>query len=721
MAADFQAVAQAALSMALALLPQWLGGKREGREWVGARKANGGPGDSWKINLETGEWGAFATDERGGDMISLYAALHHVSQTTALHAVAQLTGMNGNSYVPVLLHTKPPEKAPDEIPADAPPLPDHRTLGPATAIYAYGDSFRVARYEGPEGKEFKQFTWRENRWMFKGAPAPLELYNKVYLENRPAAPVLIVEGEKCADAAAPLLPEYVVVTWAGGASNWKKSDWALLAGRHVTLWPDADDPGRKAAAAIAGVLLPIAASVRVITPHEEAPPGWDVADAIAEATTDTADLIGYIDAHASSIEAPAPAPVPKALPARAPTKAPAPLIEMGDDESSIVVWHSLGLLLNQSGEPHATMANASQIIQLHQRLKGRIWYDTFRQKIYHRLHDAELPWTDADTGNLTVMMQQTMRLPKMVTRIVAEGLDHAARKNARNSLTDWLDGLAWDGMPRLHTWLIDCLGCDMDEYTMAISRNWPIAMVARAYHPGCQMDNMPVLEGVSGIAKTTFLRVLGDPWYKSFPHLGFGEKDFLQAIQGAWLIEIPDMTNFSRREHSQIIATITTTHDCYRASYGRITEDHPRTAIFAATSETDDYLSDARGKRRYWPIRCGTAGKIDIDGLRETREQIFAEAVQAYRDGATWYKMPGQATIEQDARVAEPDAWIDPVLDYAARSTEKLTIPHILRDAIHMELARQTSADTKRVARILKGGGWYPTTDGKKRYWKRLP
>jgi predicted P-loop ATPase len=189
------------------------------------------------------------------------------------------------------------------------------------------------------------------------------------------------------------------------------------------------------------------------------------------------------------------------------------------------------------------------------------------------------------------------------------------------------------------------------------------------------MDNMPVLEGASGLSKTTFLEVLGYPWYKSCPsHVGFGDKDFLQAILGAWLLEIPDMTNFSRRDHSAVLATITTRVDSYRASYGRTTDDHPRTCVFAATSETDDYLASPTGKRRYWPIRCQ---KIEMDMLHSQKEQVFAEAVQSYRKGETWYKMPGQAALEQEARVAEPDGWTEAVLDYAERSTGKLLVSDI--------------------------------------------
>ena len=98
-----------------------------------------------------------------------------------------------------------------------------------------------------------------------------------------ATPVVIVEGEKCADALAGLAEGFGVLSWLGGSGAVLRTDWKALAKREVILWPDADDPGREAMARLAGELDRIgAAVVRVIDPEEDRPAGWDVADAIAE-------------------------------------------------------------------------------------------------------------------------------------------------------------------------------------------------------------------------------------------------------------------------------------------------------------------------------------------------------------------------------------------------------------------------------------------------------
>ena len=95
--------------------------------------------------------------------------------------------------------------------------------------------------------------------------------------------MVIVEGEKCADALAGLTQEVGVLSWLGGSGAVLRTNWKALAKREVILWPDADDPGREAMARLTGELDRIgAAEVRVIDPEEDRPSGWDVADAIAE-------------------------------------------------------------------------------------------------------------------------------------------------------------------------------------------------------------------------------------------------------------------------------------------------------------------------------------------------------------------------------------------------------------------------------------------------------
>lgn len=124
--------------------------------------------------------------------------------------------------------------------------------------------------EGPDGAR----GWRKKSWI-----APRPLYGLDRLAERPDAPVLVVEGEKAADAATKLFPSHVVVSSPGGSNAAGKADWSPLKGRKVTIWPDYDEPGRKYADAVASRATDAGAvPVSIVHMASDFPTGWDLAD-----------------------------------------------------------------------------------------------------------------------------------------------------------------------------------------------------------------------------------------------------------------------------------------------------------------------------------------------------------------------------------------------------------------------------------------------------------
>ena len=127
-----------------------------------------------------------------------------------------------------------------------------------------------------EGKE---------QWRWQGFGNDRPLYGLDQLKLQPDAAVLVVEGEKTAEAAKALFPEYAVVTWSGGCGAVQKSDWSVLKDRDVTIWPDNDKPGFNAAQKITGILKAqghqavktVDLSFYPILPHK-----WDLADKVPD-------------------------------------------------------------------------------------------------------------------------------------------------------------------------------------------------------------------------------------------------------------------------------------------------------------------------------------------------------------------------------------------------------------------------------------------------------
>ncbi len=117
-------------------------------------------------------------------------------------------------------------------------------------------------------------------WRSVGMSAPRSLLRLPDILARPDARVLVVEGEKAADAAAALFPDLVATTPPHGALSPHKADWTLLHGRHVVVWPDNDEAGAKYAEAVARLCMDSGvASMAVVAVPANFPAKWDVADA----------------------------------------------------------------------------------------------------------------------------------------------------------------------------------------------------------------------------------------------------------------------------------------------------------------------------------------------------------------------------------------------------------------------------------------------------------
>ena len=122
-----------------------------------------------------------------------------------------------------------------------------------------------------------------------GFPTPRRLYNLHLLAEYPDDPVLVVEGEKAADAAAELLPDLVVVTSPFGAKAATKADWSALDGRAVVIWPDNDAAG----AGYAKDVLRLVPQARLVKVPDTLPEGWDLADELPAGMT-TGDLLDLL-------------------------------------------------------------------------------------------------------------------------------------------------------------------------------------------------------------------------------------------------------------------------------------------------------------------------------------------------------------------------------------------------------------------------------------------
>lgn len=168
----------------------------------------------------------------------------------------------------------------------------------ASAMWVYRDAegkplcARFRNDDGQGGKivrplSYGRRVWTDGKgnrrdvtgWHWKQGAKPLPLYGLEQLAACADVPVLLVEGEKTADAAAALFKDYVVMTSQGGSKAAANNDWTPLAGRDVTIWPDNDDAGQAWADDVIRYLREAGAGiVRKVDVPASLPMGWDLAD-----------------------------------------------------------------------------------------------------------------------------------------------------------------------------------------------------------------------------------------------------------------------------------------------------------------------------------------------------------------------------------------------------------------------------------------------------------
>ena len=750
---DFKRIADAALGRAHTLVPQWLpGGETAGAEYkcLNPTRSDHRKG-SFSINLVTGIWFDFAIGDGGGDLISLYAYIHHLSQLNAAKAVAEQLGMALNSLPGSGKEDKPPDKPARKrsawmpvlpVPEGAPPVPvAHPVRGRSDSSWDYFDQEgrllgAVHRFKTSDGgKEVLPCVFaqhessgkREWRWM--AFPEPRPLYGLYELARAPDKSVLLVEGEKCVDAGKVALEdEFVSVSWPGGGKAVGKIDWSPLAGRVIYVWPDCDaerdkagdllpehrQPGMAAMLKIRDLLLKLDPATRFhlvpIPAPDEKPSGWDIADAIDEGMEREA-LLTLIRSAPEWHEKP---------------ENPAQQSAAGGDDDG-PPW-SVRDLVWDGKKPAACLSNVYDILEHDRQWQGVIAYDEFSYRVV-KLKPP--PFVGSETGewNGDDDVQASMWITRKYgfaprENMTALAVESLARFHKFNPVQDYLRSLKWDGISRVDDWITDFINAPKSEYVWRVARWFLVGMVARAMRPGIKFDYCLVLEGDQGRGKSSLLRVLGGEWFGD-TDLDLHSKDSMSALRGKWLYEISELGSLARSEATKQKSFFSREVDEFRPVYGAREVRCPRQLVFCGTTNEWEWNKDQTGGRRFWPIEC--TGEINIDGLAAVRDQLFAEAYQIYLSGERfWPTNREQIDIfnPEQFRRSVSDSYLDMIESWIAEQYKEFCIADVATECLKIDAARLSRDVQTRIGSALRKLGCRrieKRTHAVTRYWYKAP
>ncbi len=400
----------------------------------------------------------------------------------------------------------------------------------------------------------------------------------------------------------------------------------------------------------------------------------------------------------------------------------------GDDDRNIVdasdrfaTWRRQ-LIMSEDRKPRALIANVVTALRLAPEWRGVIRYDEFsracmimppRPWIDGRDGWRPEPWSDNSDIDATVWMQKQGIYIKADQ--VASAVQNVAQENSFHPVKDYLADMAvrWDGEARIETMMPAIFGCEDTPLNRELFRCLMVSAVARIYEPGCKVDTVLILEGFQGARKSTAVRELfGAEWFTDdLPPIG--SKDASITVGSAWCIEIAELSAMGKREVEDVKAFLSRRIDDFRPPYGRRNIKVPRQCVLVGTTNSDSYLRDETGGRRFLPVKCGA---INVELLREYRDRLWGEAVGLYQlgpdEGGHWWlkdeELIAAAREQQEDRYVG-DPWEPLVLEYIAGKAlggNSTTTEDIMTTCLGVSKSDLKTADLMRVAGILKRARW---------------
>jgi predicted P-loop ATPase len=289
-------------------------------------------------------------------------------------------------------------------------------------------------------------------------------------------------------------------------------------------------------------------------------------------------------------------------------------------------------------------------------------------------------------------------------------LEDIARRSPFHPVSDYLDGLKWDGKPRLDRWLTTYFGAADTPLHRAFGRIHMIASVRRVRQPGVKYDAMLVLEGPQGAGKSSGIAALcpdGELFTDSLV-VGADQKEVIEITEGKWIVEFAELDGMGKSDASTIKAMLSRRIDSARLSYGRYRTERPRQFTLWGTVNDEEYLRDTTGNRRFWPVKIGSIDPLRlVPRITADRDQLWAEAAHFEALGGSITLPPElwdeAATSQNKRRLSNP--WRD-ILEGAISGRNG----GITMDAIYNRLGVQTEKRdptvSQRIASIMRELGF---------------
>ena len=345
----------------------------------------------------------------------------------------------------------------------------------------------------------------------------------------------------------------------------------------------------------------------------------------------------------------------KVAPAQGPQLSPSSEIDTTVPEPSEPVdntsWADRLTWDTKTSQVENTVHNLDLIFANDPKLKGLAWndrggYEAWMPEDYSPLDGAPKQLNNIDIAVIQTHIERIYNIRNIPKARIEQILSDRMNMYHFDPVQDYLNGLEWDGTPRLET----CLpGVEDSEYTRMASRKALVGAVARALSPGCKVDQSLILYGEAGLGKTWWIERMSRGF--NVPLGSVHRKDTLIVASRSWIVVSDEGHALSRAEFNQLKEFMTQTHDTYRPPYERTAITTPRRWVIWGTTNDPYMLREREGNRRFLMVDC--AERADFDRYTdEYVDQVWAEAVHMWRNGESPVLTRAEEEAAEEARKA---------------------------------------------------------------------
>jgi len=367
------------------------------------------------------------------------------------------------------------------------------------------------------------------------------------------------------------------------------------------------------------------------------------------------------------------------------------------------------------GEIYATIDNVQRAVACAMFCGKDIRYDTFRDEILVAA-PSQRGWRafrDVDYTRLRVTLERAGFKP-IGPQMIRDAVHAVAEDHPFDSAIQWLEGLTWDGVPRVRKFLHSYFGAPDTAYTTAVSLYLWTAMAGRALEPGIAADMVPVLVGGQGIGKSKgVVAMVPGPDFFTEISLHEREADLARKMRGRLLAEIAELQGLRTKELEAIKAFVTRQIEDWTPKYKEFNATYPRRLVFVGTSNQEQFLADETGNRRWLPVHVA---KVDVASITRDCDQLWAEAHKLFDLlGVDWQDAQTLGKTEH-AQYEIHDSWQDVIAQWlntpdmmsetTPRSRPHFSIRDVLLGALNFEAKHITRREEMRAAKVLKALGY---------------